>query len=311
MSTGKRPAFTLVELLVVIAIIGILIALLLPAVQAAREAARRSQCSNNMKQVGLGLHNYHDSHKVLPTGQLLWNNNLPSGCGLVGTERKFGWQAMLLPYIEQLPLYDSFNGFKGISTATYALQMSSYVDAYLCPSNPFLDGVQWTGARNTYLADVEPGPDSTPSHYSGISDDDCLWENCGNGGWLACLADGTFYMGSKVHFRDMKDGTSNTIIVCENVAPDKDAYANAQYNGKTWVAWNVLDVSRGINFPFNLVPRLSHTCWNNTNGPASYHPGGCQFVLGDGSCRFISETVDQVTLLGLATVNKGELIGEF
>jgi type II secretory pathway pseudopilin PulG len=297
-----------VELLVVIAIIGILIALLLPAVQAAREAARRSQCSNNLKQIGLGLHNYHDTHKTLPTGHMIWNNNTPSGCGLVGTMRLFGWQVLMLPYIEQQPLHDQFDfdTYVQISTAVNSEPMWTWIDVYLCPSNPTLVGVNWTGGTNPFSGNSNE--DSTPTHYSGIGDSISEFAN-GVSGWPKCDGNGLFYMDSETRFRDIVDGTSNTLAVCENVGPKKGT--PNQYAAKTWVSWNFMDVHNGINFPFRLVPPLSHSAWNSTNGPASYHPGGCQFLLGDGSVRFIAETVDQITLNGLATRDNGEVLGPF
>lgn len=302
----SRRGFTLVELLVVIAIIGILIALLLPAVQAAREAARRTQCSNNLKQIGLGLHNYHDTVKQLPPGQMIWNNNAPSGCGLTGTLRSYGWQAHILPFIEQGPLYDliEWDNYPQINNSQRANW--SFIDVFLCPSEPSRIGTSWTGASNPYSGD--PNQDSTPSHYSGVADDDCRWEDCGNGGWLTCLGEGTFFMGSKVAMRDFTDGTSNTAFVVENVAPDQTG--TTRYRSFTWVGWNLLDFSRGINFPFNLVPPLSHNSFNNTSGPGSHHPGGCHLGMADGSVRFVSETVNQATLYALATRSGREVMVE-
>ena len=303
-----RRGFTLVELLVVIAIIGILIALLLPAVQAAREAARRSQCTNNLKQIGLALHNYHDTHGVFPPGHMIWNNNLPAGYGLTGSMRNMGWQLHLLPFIEQGPLFDKFD-FNVSVPINHLINMPSYItwiNSYLCPSNPGLEGVAWTSTVNPATGD--PNFNATPTHYTGIADDVCAI-SCPDAGWWTGGGKGLFFTGSKVKFRDIKDGTSNTIAVAENVAPDPQG--SQKHRGKTWVAYNIMAVDHGINYPFRLNPQLTHDGFTARNGPASYHPGGCNFMLGDASVRFISETINQGTLEGLATRSKKEVLGEF
>lgn len=299
--SADRKGFTLVELLVVIAIIGVLVALLLPAIQAAREAARRTQCTNNMKQIGLGLHNYHDTTRAFPIGHMIWNNNLPAGYGLVGTMRLFGWQVPLLPYVERKALYDQFD-FQRFANQIDVLwppngtAMWNFVDVYLCPSNPGRVGIAWTG--NTNPNSPGPNEDSTPTHYSGIADNVSEFEN-GVSGWPTPKGRGLFYMNSKLSFRDIEDGTANTIAVCENVSSDPQG--GNKYDGKTWVAWNLLDVHNGINFPWKLNPRLTHSAWNSTNGPASYHPGGCNVVVADASVRFLSDSMDQTALSALAT----------
>jgi prepilin-type N-terminal cleavage/methylation domain-containing protein len=307
MESRKTAGFTLVELLVVIAIIGVLVSLLLPAVQAAREAARRMQCSNNLKQIGLALHNYHDTFQKFPPGQMIWNNNAPMA-GLVGTVRLFGWQVPLLPYIEQKNLYDTvdFSWFPQINNANNTVGFGAEtIETYLCPSNPFRTGVNWTGAANPRAR--SPEEDTTSTHYSGIADDFSEF-HAGGSGWPTAQGRGMFYIASYLGFRDVLDGTSNTMFVCENVAPNP-AGPN-RYSGKCWTGWNILDVHNGINFPFKLTPRFSHSAWNSSNGPASFHPGGTQVTMGDGSVRFIGETINQPTLSALATRMGGEAIAE-
>ena len=310
----RNAAFTLVELLVVIAIIGVLVALLLPAIQAAREAARRSSCSNNLKQIGLALHNYHDTHGVLPPGHMIWNNNNPPGHQLVGQGRHMGWQVHLLPFIEQGSMYDQYN-FSGSVPINQPDNMRlhwTWLDTYLCPSNPGLVGVNWTSAVNPATNDANL--DGTPSHYSGIADDRChvhpnAQGECPPGmtGLFRAGGRGLFFTGSRILMRDIIDGTSNTIAVCENVAPAQD-HAN-RYRGKTWVSWSILSVSNGINYPFRI--NLTHNGFSQADGPASYHPGGCHFMMADASVRFISEDINQDTLMHLATRAGREPVGDF
>ena len=115
-----------------------------------------------------------------------------------------------------------------------------------------------------------------------------------------------FFLGFPVSIRTITDGTSNTIFTTENVAPD-EASGN-QYAGKTWIDWNVMDVHNGINFPLKINPPLSHSGWNNSDGPASFHPGGCHVGRADGSVAFLSESVDQNTLRALASRNGEEVV---
>jgi prepilin-type N-terminal cleavage/methylation domain-containing protein/prepilin-type processing-associated H-X9-DG protein len=305
MKLWKRDAFTLVELLVVIAIIGVLVGLLLPAVQSARETARRMQCANHLKQIGLGLHNYHDVHQKFPPGQLIWNVDAPMQ-GLRPRTRLFGWNVPLLPFIERRNLYETvdFSWYPQISNANDIVGFGAdYVDLYLCPSNPFLVGVDWTANCNPRARSCEE--DTTPTHYSGVADDVSEFHN-GVSGWPTARGRGMFYIASSLGFRDVLDGTSNTLFVVENVAPDPNG--ENRYHGKCWTGWNIIDVHNGINFPFKITPRFSHSAWNSSNGPASFHPGGVQALLVDGSVRYMSETFDQRTLSALATRNGGESI---
>ena len=150
-----KRGFTLIELLVVIAIIAVLIALLLPAVQQAREAARRSQCKNNLKQLGLALHNYHGTFNVLPAGRY----------SLAGTTYLgHSTFTMLLPYFDQAPLYNSMNTSVGFNSApNFGAPSLTILTGLLCPSNPVTDGVNWTGGTNP--ATTNSNNDSARTHY--------------------------------------------------------------------------------------------------------------------------------------------------
>ena len=300
MRNRDRVGFTLVELLVVIAIIGILIALLLPAVQAAREAARRSQCSNNIKQILLAVHNYHDTHKVFPMG----HGNTHSG---VTGYIMFDWMARTLPYIEMEPLYQQIDfgvGYNVVHATNNAAQKTTVV-AFQCPSHAELP--QWT----TCCGGIPGVADAGAASYSAITThlvvnraDPLDPEE----------ATGIIYGLSRLRMRDVLDGTSNTVAVSENysdydidrknfLAGYGSAYCPSSvcYLGKMWAFQNFITTAHGIN---------RHII-SDSSAVESFHPGGAQFGLVDGSARFISETIDQLTLEALTTREGGETIGEF
>jgi prepilin-type N-terminal cleavage/methylation domain-containing protein len=268
-----RRGFTLVELLVVIAIIGILVALLLPAVQAAREAARRSQCVNNLKQWGLAVQNYHDIYQRIPTG--------------ITVPGQWSFRAMMLPQVEAKNTWDNidFNYQPHCFAASAAAGANNPSDdsipVYFCSSDPNSKKV----FKNYF------GADYMPTEYMGVS-----------GGTPDTAFDGAFYVNSGLGLADFTDGTSNTLIIGERGIPDDlfwgwatcgatsyDIYISMQYGFSKGKASNPID--------------LSHF-W-------SYHPGGAQFVLCDGSARFISYNINYQTLLALATRNKGEVVGSY
>jgi len=301
-----RRAFTLVELLVVIAIIGVLIALLLPAVQQAREAARRMQCSNNLKQLGLALHTYHDTHLSFPPG---WIN-----------PNRMSWQSMILPQLEQGALQDQlaaegafdadgssapywYNTPEIISTGTTPLAQTA-IPGFICPSDP-------SGNLNTKLR----SDDSThPAQYA---------KSNYVGTYTAAQYDtaGTktadklamFYDNSNRKFRDITDGTSNTLLAVERATV-------SNYIGSLWIGWHQLapGVSTGDNqFMLQVrINRLSNDTQYAINGTGNHaassaHPGDVQVVLGDGSARFISETIELRTYAALGTIDGGEVVEEF
>jgi prepilin-type N-terminal cleavage/methylation domain-containing protein len=293
---GRRsPAgFTLVELLVVIAIIGILVALLLPAIQAARESARRTQCLNKVRQVCVAMHNYHSEKNEFPIG---WRH-AEWACDLDFFVEDFGWSAFILPYMEEQAIYDNLrfggqfpnrvkdrnNGKKGQTYET--------IESYLCPSDQQLD----PRVEVTLLID-HGGPfgydDHGRTNFAGVVDAfdwTCSWSGTatalfapnakGNGilkGWEA------------TKISQIPDGTSKTIIIGE-VTGNRDG----TYQGWPWSHRNVTDISGGFNGACS-IPGGGKYCGRNS-GFSSYHPGGCNFGLGDGSSKFLSEEIDQKAL---------------
>lgn len=254
-----RRGFTLVELLVVIAIIGILIALLLPAVQAAREAARRSQCTNNLKQLGLGLHNYHDTLKTFPPGAV----RRPSATC-------WTWSALLLPYIEQMPLYDALAPNGGsIPPATAGTPIMTEVPVYRCPSSP---------------------GDRTNSNYGNYA--------------TACYVASAAIMEEEpnsANFRDCRplesivDGTSNTLLASErSLATTPPVQIGAIWGGRQISSsCYAFLTTRPINSPFigTVEPTAITDASFSRFSVRSFHPGGANFLLCDGAVRFISETI--------------------
>jgi len=290
-----RNGFTLVELLVVIAIIGVLVALLLPAVQAAREAARRMQCGNNLKQIGLALHNYHDTYRQFPSGYVV---DLTSG--VTANAESWGWAALTLPFLEQSNLHDrlgitqrSLQALFATGNGSRALWETS-LNSFICPSDSgysapgrvhanrnFNDG---TGATLGGLtAPVLPGL----SNYPGVA---------GHRDVVGVTANtGIFYGNSGVRIADVLDGTSNTFAVGE-----RETFRS---RSGTWIG--VRNPSGGSTRGVNVVTGHSHpklndvtaaNPWNTDRigggeGFGSLHPGGAHFLVTDGGVRFVPETI--------------------
>ena len=278
-----RNGFTLVELLVVIAIIGILVALLLPAVQAAREAARRTQCLNNEKQIGLGLINYHDTE-----------GHFPAGTQLGGTG--WSWSARILPYLEVSNLHKQID-FDVPYNYVHALNnkaMRTFVTTYLCPSagEPFL--IACCGA-------IKGDEDTAETNYSAVAT-----HRNGTEAFYARDQNGTgiMYLQSKTEIRHVTDGTSTTFLVAECDLDQNDPYGgrrSTQNWGKIWASENRVTTAYGIN------SNLGHE-----HAPVrSRHPGGSHLLFADGHVEFITETIDQITLEALTTRNGAETIGNY
>ena len=289
----SRRGFTLIELLVVIAIIALLIALLLPAVQAAREAARRGQCINNLKQVGLALANYESSQRVLPPGYVSGADaaNADTGPG-------WGWGAMLLPQLEQGPLFNSINFARPIAGQTAARAM---VATFLCPSDSVK---QW----NVYSRDLAGNPTGllgqvAPGNHVGVYGT----SDPGIDG------DGLFYRNSAVAPRDITDGMSQTLAVGER----GHRLGQATWTGAIPGAVLFPDDNDGIGYPrAEDAPGMILGHAGGRLGPGdpggevnqfySRHPGGVNFLFADGSVRFLKTAMNYPTFRALATRAGGE-----
>jgi len=301
-------AFTLVELLVVIAIIGILVGLLLPAVQAAREAARRMQCSNNLKQIGLALHNYAGAHRSFPMGNLVQVNVNPiRGDG-------WTWHARILPFVEQTALYNQVSPVIGTDQGTQnsALQLlagrTTRLSFFQCPSHP--DGVTNT-SKNGYQISNYNGVCGTTTFNSDQAD---------AASDLAYRGNGMFYLNSRVRFADVTDGTSNTFLVAEvqddiSGAPNRKPGGDRKYNFSGGGDGNPpTDVSEYLvgmenDDPINANTRDANGLFNGDGEYAgSYHVGGAQFLLSDGSVRFVSQNILMATYRALATRAGAEVV---
>ncbi len=329
----SRRGFTLIELLVVIAIIAILIALLLPAVQQAREAARRTQCRNNLKQIGLGFHNYHDTFGVLPAGVFcgMWESDSSlrysaQGVGMLGSS----WWQFILPHMEQAPMYNDIAaaGFfaaepraGGKDVYRYANQ-NTIIPYGNCPSDP--SNPAWcagsggsNGQQGNYVACAGTQNGQGQPYFGTYGTN----TGCGE------KMNGSFYVLSSTRIRDMVDGTSNTMLASE-VKIRGRGRASAWDAGAYWNGFWGLPMFVATEPPNTPVTDRVYACKSTTwpNAPCesiggsgtdarifarSYHVGGATVLLGDGSARFVSENIHLGTWRSLATVAGGEVIGEF
>lgn len=293
--------FTLVELLVVITIIGILIALLLPAVQAAREAARRLQCANNFKQVGLAMHNYHVAHKTFPPGQIAAN--------------WFAWGSFILPYLEQSAVHDKLT-FKASGSYYFTNDgtreaASMRIPSYLCPSDPQGGELVRCCSGGNSPQGTDENEDVRQTNMAGVTDSED-WTTNGVRPRTLDQADGVMAADEPCRIEDIRDGTSNTLLIGEVTGAGP-----ATYDGHFWVAWNLLDTRDGINGAFTVpggiwpgTPPVTMTYFGmRDTGFSSFHPGGCHFLLADGSAQFLSENIAQETLVNLTTRVGGEVVG--
>lgn len=285
----QRRGFTLVELLVVIAIIGVLVALLLPAVQAAREAARRMQCQNHLKQIGLALQNYHDTFHVFPPGATKSNQT--------------SWHVHVLPFMELKNLYDKFNFNKGNYTDTQANgQLGrggnglTKVPGYLCPSSP----AQKMMLGDPNLAnspDLVNGNSPYTTHYYGNMGPKGAVVSPPGGTYLVNVVgdhggmskQGIFASDSKTRIADITDGTSNTFLVGENSYHDQK-YGSRFRNWMRGTDGGYICGARNIINGINTRTPAKSTVYNDI-AMASHHPGGTNFALCDGSTRFVTQNI--------------------
>ena len=317
--------FTLIELLVVIAIIAVLIGLLLPAVQAAREAARRIQCVNNLKQVGLALHNYHDALGAFPMSYAARSRTLPVD-GQTDTAPGWGWASMILPQMEQGPIFNAVNFVLAVEAPQNATVIRTAMAAYVCPSDvtngpfPVLDGSTAGNALATM----------TPSSYAACVGNDLTDSSTGlnNDG----LGNGVMFRNSRVRLADITDGSSQTIMVGERAwANVQGVWAGVVTNATTRRGPMNRCPATGALFyaAATLVQAHGHLLNTDTDPDgglddySSLHPGGANFVFGDGSVRFLKTVLrdsgqaaggstlyspTSLVLQALSTRNGGEVL---
>lgn len=301
-----RRGFSLIELLVVIALIAVLIALLLPAVQAAREAARRAQCANNLKQVGLALHNYHDALSAFPPG---WIARIGPAGDNVGPG--WAWAAMILPQLEQAATFNAINTGLAVEDPANLTARLTRISTFTCPSDASF-GPQFTvvdqSTTNTTLG--SPICDVASSDYVGCFGTGDVSNFPGRD-----RGEGLFFRNRSIRVGDILDGTSQTIAAGEK----SQNLARATWTGaitNAAVPITELQAEDGLSPEGGDALVVSHA--GELNGPNSIpahadqfwsrHPGGCQFLLADGSVRFLKERRPLVIFQALATRAGGEVL---
>ncbi|WP_417392239.1 DUF1559 domain-containing protein [Gimesia sp.] len=335
----QKAGFTLIELLVVIAIIAILIALLLPAVQSAREAARRSTCKNNLKQIGLGLHNYHETHGVFPPGSIATLTNGGSGNTIrwrewmeagntsgVGTHGT-SWMLQLLPFVDQANTYNKWN----FNTNVMGNRAVAEVDIpiFYCPSRR--SKVRKVDAK--LQLDESPGSTAIDNAFVKGGTDYGGCKGAGNGfgdgfsstgheslgvgassEWMGTLSGGhlgIFYPNGDTQMRDIKDGTTNTLMTGEM---QRLRGNDASLSLDSWSAGgvaNIFDTDTAGSSSENGSGDNRGINGGQYEGPGSDHEGGAHFGLADGSVRFISENIDNRTFNRIGTADGEKIPGEF
>lgn len=338
----RKRGFTLIELLVVIAIIAILIALLLPAVQQAREAARRTQCKNNLKQIGLAIHNYHDTSLQFPPA--LINSGRSTGANKYNFNLNHTGWTMLLPYMDQAPAYDMFDANEpssGVATNGYPLGgtgnwvknipvTSLLLPGMVCPSDPAPE--RQTTTNTAYLA-TEAAPTSYVFSGGRVAESSndiyTAWKhslawapNNQQYRWLTA-----FGLNSSARIRDIRDGTSNTIVIGESTMDKRDVNHIARWGQGRHVGvfGRVITEQTQDHLNHSIYGLNARMCDRNDGAWAtisncdkryawvfsSLHTGGAQFVMGDGSVRFVSENIDTTTWGHVHAINDGNPLGEF
>jgi prepilin-type N-terminal cleavage/methylation domain-containing protein/prepilin-type processing-associated H-X9-DG protein len=294
-----RRAFTLIELLVVIAIIGVLVSLLLPAVQAAREAARRAQCINNLSQLALATLNYHAAHEVLPPGSVDPNSPIvekPSGY-------HFGWMAQILPYVEQKAVYHAFNFKEGLYVASNTTSRFTNISTFLCPSSP---------------SRVTPGRPALSSYAGCYHDAEAP---------IAKDNHGLLFLNSAIRLEEIDDGPSHTILIGEKFLTPDLGWASGtsaslrntgtvpnnvrppRFGGGAFPEYSEDEPVDDMTDPITEEPPLGGPPpAPPVGGFSSYHAGGVNVALADGAVRFLKNSIDSRVMRLLGSRADGEII---
>lgn len=350
--TKTRTGFTLVELLVVIAIIGMLVGLLLPAVQAAREAARKMQCQNNLKQIGLAILNYESAHRRFPSGFVSYNTRTGAGPAWAAIDASswdgapgWGWGALILPFLEQSTLTNALNTERAPWDPANIALVATQLPVYQCPSSSGDAGAFFLrDDAGAVLTRYGPPIQVGRSHYVANHGQESCWGDCSSAptglvftniytsatksipinGDVSRVADGPFFRNSNVGFKQITDGTSTTIFVSEH---------SSKLSDKTWVG----AIPGAFTHPRFLTPEnrpeaaatlvLIHVgpsggelditgfpIIHPMNFPTyhvgqmySEHPGGGNVLYGDGSVRYMQQTIDLLAAAEVASMNEGEV----
>jgi prepilin-type N-terminal cleavage/methylation domain-containing protein len=330
--------FTLVELLVVIAIIGVLVALLVPAVQVAREAARRTACTNNLKQIGLALHNYHSSHRVLPFGCGPDRDTTVASLGNL-TDRRYSAQSQLLPFLEQKNVYDAID-FRVAPFHPYTDAATKVAEVYAAPEKLVINGRAAVAKIAVFLCPSDLDRIENPWGHCNYRA--CSGSNCGGR-----AGNGMFFQNSHTSFSSVKDGLSQTAMFSERAkgswsrqmqdtlsdlydlggvwteepfrtecakltAEEARQYKFDVESGQTWLEGNMNWTRYNHVLPPNKIGCKNGLTWDGVIMPASsHHPGGVNLLLGDGAVRFASESVESGLWRAVGTMGAGDTVGEF